>query len=298
MQEIHKITQGSMEGACKAAKISYEQGGTFDLARAINVYYEEGLDKEQAKKQAQGDGKGAASIIERASKAGGGATRRTSTAPHNEGRLTDEAEAGPAAMGLMPTTKVPEWGLGQPPEGGPHFATFKKKHTQFEKYKNQTANRTTVTFKSCILSELRPALEGKCEMPEHVWNDVRSEREVERSMEEAKAKGEVDMTPYLCGWSDAKVIAKLKETLKPPRVEDYEIQFEAKKLRHSGPQSELWGQFETWAADWLALEREAQSQGVQIEKGRMKKLFEGAVRFHPSIERIIKGKAFSSLNQS
>jgi hypothetical protein len=134
-------------------------------------------------------------------------------------------------------------------------------------------------------------------MPEHVWNDVRGEQEVERLMEEARAKGEMNMTPYLSGWTDAKVIARLKEKLKPPRVEDYEIQFEAKKLRHSGAPSELWGKFETWAAEWLALEREAQSQGVEIEKGRMKKMFEAAIRFHPSIERIVKGKPFESCKQ-
>lgn len=110
-------------------------------------------------------------------------------------------------------------------------------------------------------------------------------------------EGETNFTQYLSGWSDAMVIKQLKDKLKPQRVEDYEIQFEAMKLKHSGPQSELWLKFETWAADWLALEREAQSQGVEIEKGRMRKLFEAAVRYHPSIERIVKGRPFSSCKE-
>jgi hypothetical protein len=140
-------------------------------------------------------------------------------------------------------------------------------------------------------------LEGKCDMPEHVWNDVKSVHEVEWAKAQAKERGETNMSKYLSGWSDDAVIDKIKETLKPPRVEDYEIQFEGKKLKHSGPPSELGSKFETWAADWLALEREAKSQGVEIAPARMKKHFEQAVRWHPAIERIIKGTVFTSCKE-
>ena len=134
-------------------------------------------------------------------------------------------------------------------------------------------------------------------MPEYVWNEVCTREEENAALKEAKGRGETVFTKYRSGWTDARVIEKLKETLKPPRVEDYEIQFEKKKLKYTGAPSGLWKQFETWAADWLALEREAENQGVQIERGRMKKLFEAAVRFHPSIERIIKGKSFKSCKE-
>ena len=40
-----------------------------------------------------------------------------------------------------------------------------------------------------------------------------------------------------------------------------------------------------------------QSQGVQITQGRMKKLFEAAVRYHPSIDRVIKGTSFTSCKE-
>ena len=297
-QEVHSITQSSMEAALKAAKLSFEQEGHLDVARAINLYYEQGMDKIEEESESDSSRERSKTPAKRSKLQGQGANAAGSDtdAAERDGSSAVRVEAK-AAMGLLPTTTVPEWGLGQPPEGGPHHATFKQKLTQFERYKNQTANKTTVTFKSCILEELRPALEGKCEMPEHVWNEVCTEVEAQRAMAKAEKRGETDLTKYLSGWTDQEVINKIKEMLKPPRVEDYEIQFEGKKLKHTGAQSELGGKFETWAADWLALEREMKSQGVEIAPARMKKHFEQAVRWHPAIERIIKGTTFTSCKQ-
>jgi hypothetical protein len=306
MQEIHSITQGSMESALKAANLAYEQEGKLDLARAINLYYEQGLDKqpgtgEQQQRRKDEQAGQQQQEVQRAATATGGC-RGASIKPLATAARGDEAQRGATpdsrtTMGVLPMTKVPEWGLGQPPEGGPHYATFKIKLHQFERYRNQTANRTTVTFKSCILTELRPALEGKCGMPEHVWNEVLTAEEVQRATASAEQRGEKNLSKYLSGWTDEEVINKIKETLKPPRVEDYEIQFEGKKLKHTGALSELGGKFETWAADWLALEQEAKSQGVEIAPARMKKHFEQAVRWHPAIERIIKGTTFTSCKE-
>jgi hypothetical protein len=292
MQEVQNITRGSLQSALKAARIAYEEGGTLDAARAINVYYEQGLEEGSSEdKRSQSGARSTQAHKMGGSSASGGQAASSSSRDQQvlSGRET--------SMGVLPMTTVPEWSLGEPPEGGPHHATFKQKLAQFERYKNQTANRTTVTFKSCIDVDLRPSLEGKCDMPEYVWNEVCTREEENAALKEAKGRGETVFTKYRSGWTDARVIEKLKETLKPPRVEDYEIQFEKKKLKYTGAQSGLWKQFETWAADWLALEREAENQGVQIERGRMKKLFEAAIRFHPSIERIIKGKSFKSCKE-
>jgi hypothetical protein len=298
-QEVHAITQGQLEAALRAAQLSYKQENKLDVARAINLYYEQGLDHVQgARVNAGGTARKIATKRAKPSEQPkSSATTSTDAAVEEEKHAAVPAVSPSHTMGVLPITPVPEWGLGQPPEGGPHYATFKQKLTQFERYRNQTANRTTVTFKSCILSDLRPTLEGRCGLPEHCWNDVRTEEQVQKAVVEAKARGEKSVTQYLSGWGDEEIIAKLKETMKPPRVEDWEIKFELKKLKHSGPQSELAGKFETWASEWLAMEREAQSQGVEIEHGRMKKLFETAVRFHPAIERIIKGTTFTSCKE-
>jgi hypothetical protein len=270
MQDVQDITQCSMEIALQAARMAYEAGGTFNAARAINIYYEDNLGGERkgtartkqagSKHGAGGGVAGGMALGDRSSSKDSREGGSSEDDSHQRGSFRQESSRDKGdAMGVLPMTTVPEWGLGEPPEGGPHYTSFKSKLTQFEKYKNQTANRTTVTFKSCIAVDLCPALEGKCGIAEHAWNEIMSEREERAALKAAKERGEEDMTPFRSGWSDDKLIAKLKATLKPPRVEDYEIKFEAMKFRHHGLTSELGGKFETWATFWHVMQPFTQS---------------------------------------
>jgi len=193
-------------------------------------------------------------------------------------------ESGGKITVNMPTFILPEWGQGQPPNGGVHFSTLQKMLQSYEKYDKQTNYATQVTFKSMINDRLKPNFESKCKLPETVWLPPREEdwREV------AKGKAEKG------GWSDLRFLRRLRRVLQPKGRTNYEIAFEQMTLRHRGNDEQLVVSLDLWGTNWLAKEREAEEQGKALSMQKMKSYFKKAVSGVARFKRWLEGRTFIS----
>jgi len=273
-KQVQAITHCSHAEGVRAARAS-EVHGKFDAARAVGIYFDTMLKQQEEELQQQRQAE---------------ATRAKRFAHSSEGRQVQPASAvtmtraaaatgGGPAMVVAPVTEVPSWDIGVPPQGGCYQSTFKRVLTAFDQYVMQTGGMSTVTFKSLVRPDLRPTLEAKCDLPATCWNPVLT------------AQQELGMN-MKSGMTDEEIIAKCKQHLKPPRVEDHELKFKGLRLRHNGPDATLLPTFQEWAEKWLAMERDCEKQDVHIDKGRMKELFKRAVQFVPRINDIIQGRQF------
>jgi hypothetical protein len=185
--------------------------------------------------------------------------------------LSGEQQRSPAAGGefnvSMPTFQLPEWGSGQPPNGGVHFSTLQKMLEAYEKYDKQTNFKTQVTFKSMVNHLLKPNFESKCKLPETVWLPPREDD----WMRIAEGK------PERGGWSDMRFLKRVRRVLRPKGRTNYEIAFEALTLRHKGNDEQLTVSLDLWGTKWLAKEREAADEGKALPALKMKSYFKKAV---------------------
>lgn len=184
----------------------------------------------------------------------------------------------------MPTFQLPEWTLGQPPNGGVHFSTLKKMQDAYEKYDKQTNYNTQVTFKSMVNPVLQPNFESKCKLPETVWLPPR-EDDWMRIAEGKPEKG---------GWSDMRFLMRVRRALRAKGRTNYEIAFEAMTLRHKGNEEQLAVNLDLWGTKWLAKEREAADEGKALAPLKMKSYFKKAVADVPRFRRWLEGRTFVS----
>ena len=187
----------------------------------------------------------------------------------------------------MPTTVLPDWGQGQPPNGGVHFSTLQKMLEVYEKYDKQTNYKTQVTFKSMVLDKLKPNIESRCGLPSSVWLPPRGEDWLEVS-KGRKEKG---------GWSDLRFLRKVQRVLQPVGRTNYEIAFERMKLRHKGTDEQLAVALDQWGTNWLAKEREADRQAKSLPAQKMKSYFKKAVSAVPRFTRWLEGRRFVSCQE-
>ena len=184
----------------------------------------------------------------------------------------------------LPTFQLPEWGSGQPPNGGVHFSTLQKMLESYEKYDKQTNFTTQVTFKSMVADKLKPNFESKCKLPTTVWlPPVESDW-----MEVANGR------PEKGGWSDLRFLRRIRKKLQPAGRTNYEIMFEKSKLRHKGNDQQLTVALDLWGTNWLAQEREAEDQGKALPAQKMKLYFKKAVESVPRFRRWLDGRKFVS----
>jgi hypothetical protein len=202
--------------------------------------------------------------------------------------LGGEQQRSPAAGGefnvSMPTFQLPEWGSGQPPNGGVHFSTLQKMLEAYEKYDKQTNFKTQVTFKSMVNHLLKPNFESKCKLPETVWLPPREDD----WMRIAEGK------PERGGWSDMRFLKRVRRVLRPKGRTNYEIAFEGLTLRHKGNEEQLAVNLDLWGTKWLAKEREAADEGKALPALKMKSYFKKAVAGVPRFRRWLEGRTFVS----
>jgi hypothetical protein len=184
----------------------------------------------------------------------------------------------------MPTFQLPEWGPGQPPNGGVHFSTLQKMLEAYEKYDKQTNFKTQVTFKSMVRDMLKPNFESKCKLPETVWLPPREDD----WMRVAEGK------PERGGWSDMRFLRRVRRVLRPKGRTNYEIAFEEMTLRHRGNEEQLAVNLDLWGTKWLAKEREATDEGKALPALKMKSYFKKAVAGVPRFRRWLEGRTFVS----
>jgi hypothetical protein len=184
----------------------------------------------------------------------------------------------------MPTFQLPEWGQGQPPNGGVHFTTLKKMLEAYEKYDKQTNYLTQVTFKGMVMDKLKPNMESKCKLPPTVWLPPKESDWM------AVAEGR----PEEGGWSDQRFLRRLRAKLQPKGRTSYEIYFEQTKLRHKGNDQQLEVALDIWGTNWLAQEREAVQQGKALPPLKMKSYFRKAVEGVARFRRWLEGRKFES----
>jgi hypothetical protein len=184
----------------------------------------------------------------------------------------------------MPTFQLPEWGQGQPPNGGVHFSTLKKMLEAYEKYDKQTNYLTQVTFKGMVMDKLKPNMESKCKLPPTVWLPPKESDWM------AVAEGRLEEG----GWSDQRFLRRLREKLQPKGRTSYEIYFEQTKLRHKGNDQQLEVALDLWGTNWLAQEREAEQQGKALTPLKMRSYFKKAVDGVARFRRWLEGRKFES----
>jgi hypothetical protein len=184
----------------------------------------------------------------------------------------------------MPTFQLPEWGAGQPPHGGVHFATLQTMLEAYEKYDKQTNFKTQVTFKSMVKDMLKPNFESKCKMPDTVWLPPREDDWLR------VANGESERG----GWSDMRFLKRARRMLRPKGRTNYEIAFEKMALRHRGNDEQLTVNLDLWGTKWLAKEREAAEEGKALPALKMKSYFKKAVAAVPRFRRWLEGREFTS----
>lgn len=187
----------------------------------------------------------------------------------------------------LPTFQLPEWGSGQPPNGGGHFTTFQKMLESYEKYDKQTNYTTQVTFKSMVTKKFKPNLESKCKLPATVWLPP----EESDWMEVANGR------PEKGGWSDLRFMRRIRQKLQPAGRTNYEITFERSKLKHKGNDQQLVVALDLWGTNWLDQEREAEDQGKALPAQKMKLYFKKAVESIPRFRRWLEGRKFVSCQE-
>jgi hypothetical protein len=201
------------------------------------------------------------------------------------GRMRGRGAVGSGDINMtLPTFQLPEWGSGQPPNGGVHFSTLQRMLEAYEKYDKQTNFTTQVTFKSMVASKLKPNLESKCKLPPTVWLPP-----VESDWMEV-----VNGRPEKGGWSDLRFLRRIRKVLQPAGRTNYEIMFEKSKLRHRGNDQQLVVALDLWGTNWLAQEREAEDQGKALPAQKMKLYFRKAVEGVPRFRRWLEGRKFVS----
>ena len=194
------------------------------------------------------------------------------------------AESGREFNSNMPTFQLPEWGPGQPPNGGVHFSTLQKMLEAYEKYDKQTNYKTQVTFKSMVKDKLKPNLESKCKLPRTVWLPPREDD----WMEVANGR------PERGGWSDMRLLKQCRKVLQPKGRTSYEIAFESMALKHRGNDEQLAVALDLWGTEWLAKKREAEEQGKSLPPLKMKAYFRKAVAGVARFRRWLEGRVFKS----
>ena len=203
------------------------------------------------------------------------------------GAVEQQKSAGSKGGALnvsMPTFQLPEWGPGQPPNGGVHFPTFKKMLEAYEKYDKQTNFNTQVTFKSMVKAVMKPNFESKCKLPETVWLPP----------VEGDWRRVLDGKPEEGGWSDMRFIMQVRRMLRPKGRTTYEVAFEGMVLRHRGSEEQLAVSLDLWGTTWLAKEKEAVDEGKVIPAAKMKSYFRKAVSGIPRFRRWLEGREFVS----
>ena len=188
--------------------------------------------------------------------------------------MSESGKAGALHVN-MPTFQLPEWGPGQPPNGGVHFTTLQKMLEAYEKYDKQTNFNTQVTFKSMVKAVMKPNFESKCKLPETVWLPP-----VEDDWRRV-----LDGEPERGGWSDMRFLKRIRRELRPKGRTGYEIAFEEMTLRHRGNDEQLTVNLDLWGTKWFS-EGERSGRGGQIfacaqDEGLLQESCRGSASFSP-----------------
>jgi hypothetical protein len=173
---------------------------------------------------------------------------------------------------------VPEdWDLGHPPKGGLHYATFRRKFNEVQKYNRKTGeDGPKLTVKSLVSDELKAGLEARCGLHKHCWNS--------------------EFDPKKPGLSEEEFLISVRKSLKPARKSDYKSDLESMKMQDRGQKGhQLLEALTTWGIKWLAKLREAEEAGVKLNSNWLKLTFKEAVDIAP-FKRWLRGRSWPKHN--
>jgi hypothetical protein len=183
--------------------------------------------------------------------------------------------------GFTQTLETPEdWDVGQAPKGGLHYATFRRKLNEVQKYNRKTGDDgPKLTLKSLVSTDLRPGLEARCGLNKHCWN-------AENMTKQNKHPG----------LSEEDFITAIRQTLRPARKADYKSDLENMKMQDRGQKGHvLLEALTTWGIKWLAKLREADEAGVRISSNWLKLTFKEAVDISP-FKKWLRGRTWPKRN--
>jgi hypothetical protein len=139
---------------------SYDEEGNPEMNRALALFWKNEALKERACRQEDHE------------------MFQQQSDQHRESLQRSAAEQRPAPQqvvrggGFTQTLETPEdWDVGFPPKGGLHYATFRKKLNEVQRYNRKTGDLgPKLTVKSLVSQDLKAGMEARCGLNKNCWN--------------------------------------------------------------------------------------------------------------------------------
>ena len=180
--------------------------------------------------------------------------------------------------GFTQTLETPEdWDVGFSPKGGLHYATFRRKLNEVQRYNRKTGDLgPKLTVKSLVSQDLKAGMEARCALNKNCWN---SENDTKQP-----------------GLSEEEFLNAIRKSLKPARKADYKAALESMKLADKGLKGHaLLEALTAWGIKWMAKLREAEEADVKISSDWIKLVFKEAVDIAP-FKKWLRGRSWPKSN--